>query len=267
MTHSRANRVACLAALVAGCLLVACAEEDAGPQFATDPRPTRAPTEAAASPPPALLPTAEASRLRLRSPICLPFAARHRSSTLSRATMSGQSRVTGKRHNASRRRVVLRSSPLIRHLMGKRLPSSWRLVQADGKHHKSSSSTPRDRLWTASTHQSGPRRRQLRAMQALSKRSTGHRKGTGSSPNSQPAKSSTSSIDAPEAPVTLDFAEAAGTVIEPAWSPTGQKYCVHFRERRRRDTFPANTRHHDRRNHDPGHPACRATRRRLCLVA
>jgi dipeptidyl aminopeptidase/acylaminoacyl peptidase len=41
-------------------LLVACAEEDTGPQFATDPRPTRAPTEAAASPSPALLPTAAA---------------------------------------------------------------------------------------------------------------------------------------------------------------------------------------------------------------
>src|SRR5918998_1535981 len=49
---------ACLTAVVAGFLLVACAEEDAGPQFATDPRPTRLPTEAVASPSPALLPTA-----------------------------------------------------------------------------------------------------------------------------------------------------------------------------------------------------------------
>ena len=60
MSRSRANRPAWLAALVAGCLLVACAEEGSGPQFATDPRPTRSPTEAAASPPPALLPTAAA---------------------------------------------------------------------------------------------------------------------------------------------------------------------------------------------------------------
>ncbi len=59
MSRSRANWPAYLAALVAGFLLVACAEEDAGPQFATDPRPTRSPTEAAASPSPALLPTAE----------------------------------------------------------------------------------------------------------------------------------------------------------------------------------------------------------------
>src|SRR5215211_883026 len=59
MSRSRGTRSAYLAALLAGCLLVACAEEDAGPQFATDPRPTRAPTEAAASPGPALLPTAE----------------------------------------------------------------------------------------------------------------------------------------------------------------------------------------------------------------
>ena len=59
MSRSRGNSSACLAALVAGFLLVACAEEDAGPQFATDPRPTRAPTEAVASASPALLPTAE----------------------------------------------------------------------------------------------------------------------------------------------------------------------------------------------------------------
>jgi hypothetical protein len=59
MSRSRGNRSACVAALVASCLLVACAEEDTGPQFATDPRPTRAPTEAVASASPALLPTAE----------------------------------------------------------------------------------------------------------------------------------------------------------------------------------------------------------------
>src|SRR5215213_114024 len=59
MSRSRGNHSACLAALVAGCLLVACAEEDAGPQFATDPRPTRVPTVAAASASPALLATAE----------------------------------------------------------------------------------------------------------------------------------------------------------------------------------------------------------------
>src|SRR5215213_2704292 len=59
MSRSRGNRSACLAAFVASCLLVACAEEDTGPQFATDPRPTRAPTEAVALASPALLPTAE----------------------------------------------------------------------------------------------------------------------------------------------------------------------------------------------------------------
>src|SRR5918993_1031803 len=60
MSHFRANWPAHLAALVAGCLLVACADESTGPQFATDPRPTRSPTEAVASPSPALLPTAAA---------------------------------------------------------------------------------------------------------------------------------------------------------------------------------------------------------------
>jgi dipeptidyl aminopeptidase/acylaminoacyl peptidase len=58
MSRSRGNHSVWLAVLAAGCLLVACAEEDAGPQFATDPRPTRAPTEAVASASPALLPTA-----------------------------------------------------------------------------------------------------------------------------------------------------------------------------------------------------------------
>src|SRR5215210_8073524 len=60
MSRSRASRSSCFAALVAGCLLVACAEEDTGPQFATDPRPTRAPTEAVSVASPALLPTSEA---------------------------------------------------------------------------------------------------------------------------------------------------------------------------------------------------------------
>jgi len=59
MSRSGANRSTWLAALIAGSLLVACSEEDPGPQFATDPRPTRAPTEFVASPSPALLPTAE----------------------------------------------------------------------------------------------------------------------------------------------------------------------------------------------------------------
>src|SRR5215212_9134898 len=57
MSRSRKNWPACLAALVAGLMLVACADEETGPQFATDPRPTQPPAEAAASPSPALLPT------------------------------------------------------------------------------------------------------------------------------------------------------------------------------------------------------------------
>ena len=60
MSRSRDNWAAYLAALAAGLMLVACADEDTGPQFATDPRPTKSPTEAAASPSPALLPTTEA---------------------------------------------------------------------------------------------------------------------------------------------------------------------------------------------------------------
>ncbi len=58
MSRSRDNWRAYLAALVACLMLAACADEETGPQFATDPRPTQSPTEAAASPSPALLPTA-----------------------------------------------------------------------------------------------------------------------------------------------------------------------------------------------------------------
>src|SRR5688500_1097579 len=48
-----------LTALLAGSLLAGCAEEGAGPQFASDPRPTRTRTEATGQATPALLPTAE----------------------------------------------------------------------------------------------------------------------------------------------------------------------------------------------------------------
>src|ERR671917_1147503 len=68
MNRSRARWPAYMAALGAGLMLVACAEEVAGPQFATDPRPTRAPTEVVASPPPALLPTAEAAATPVATP-------------------------------------------------------------------------------------------------------------------------------------------------------------------------------------------------------
>src|SRR4051794_23036452 len=60
MSRSRVSWPAYLVALVAGLMLVACADEETGPQFATDPRPTQSATQAglpAASPPPALLPT------------------------------------------------------------------------------------------------------------------------------------------------------------------------------------------------------------------
>ena len=60
MSRTYGSRLAYVATLLLGFSLVACAEEETGPQFATDPRPTQPPTEAAASPPPALLPTAEA---------------------------------------------------------------------------------------------------------------------------------------------------------------------------------------------------------------
>ena len=61
MRRFRGTGSARLCALLAGSLLVGCAEEEAGPQFASDPRPTRASTEAAGQATPALLPTAMAA--------------------------------------------------------------------------------------------------------------------------------------------------------------------------------------------------------------
>ena len=58
MRRFRGIRSARLTALLAGTLLVGCAEEGAGPQFASDPRPTRVPTVASGRATPALLPTA-----------------------------------------------------------------------------------------------------------------------------------------------------------------------------------------------------------------
>src|SRR5215207_8178101 len=57
MRRFRGIRTARLTALLAGCLLVGCAEERAGPQFASDPRPTRARTVDTGQATPALLPT------------------------------------------------------------------------------------------------------------------------------------------------------------------------------------------------------------------
>lgn len=52
------QRLGALVALAAGAILVGCAEEGAGPQFASDPRPTSAPTAAGQAATPAPLPTA-----------------------------------------------------------------------------------------------------------------------------------------------------------------------------------------------------------------
>ena len=57
MRRFRGIRSARLGALLAGSLLVGCADEGAGPQFASDPLPTRARTEATGQATPALLPT------------------------------------------------------------------------------------------------------------------------------------------------------------------------------------------------------------------
>ena len=96
MSRSRDNWPAYLAALVACFMLVACAEEDTGPQFATDPRPTRVSDRGSrvAIAVRSCRPRRR-SRLPLRSPIFSKCAARCRQSLSPRATMSGRFRATG----------------------------------------------------------------------------------------------------------------------------------------------------------------------------
>jgi Tol biopolymer transport system component len=222
MSHSRANRVACLAALIAGCLLVACAEEDAGPQFATDPRPTRAPTEAAASPPPALLPTAVAvatpasftDLLAVRGAASVVYVV----SGNNVWSISSDGDATQRFEAPSGSTIVaIDPSPdaqeiaiLLEASSSGRQTSQVVIVDAHG--------SVVDRVDAPVGSAATPVASDAGTEQTIDWSPQGDR---------VLAQLATGEvieilIDGPEAPVTLDFAEAAGTVIEPAWSPTGQ---------------------------------------------
>ena len=141
-------------------------------------------------------------------------------------------------------------------------------MQADGERHKSSlvdaAGSVVDRV---DAPVGPPRQRQSPGVAAASRLSTGRLKGTEFSHSSQPGKLSRLLTDGSDEPVPLDFGGAAGSVIEPAWSPTGQSIAFisesedgETRSLRMLDTSTGEI--YDRR-----HPACRASRRRLRLVA
>ena len=222
MSHFRANWPAHLAALVAGCLLVACADESTGPQFATDPRPTRSPTEAVASPSPALLPTAAAiatpasftDLLRVRGAVSAVYMASGRDvwsvSSDGEATHLFEapdgSTIQGLDASPDAQAVGI----LLETSSDGRVSSEVVLVDAAGSITK--------RVDVQGTASATPLARDADVRQTIDW-----------SPQADQILVQLETGDVVEipaaadgAPVSLDFGDAAGSVIAPAWSPTGQ---------------------------------------------
>jgi hypothetical protein len=222
MSRSRANRSSCLAALVAGCLLVACAEVDTGPQFATDPRPTRAPTEVVAAASPALLPTAAA----VATPASFTDLLAVRGAASVVHVVSG-SEVWSISSGGEANRLFA-------------APSNSQILAIDP--------SP-DGQAVAILLQEGPSERQLSQVVIVDAAGSVVDRveapvGAVATPVARPPGSEPTIdwspqgdkilaqfgtgdvieilIDESDEPVSLDFEGAAGSVIEPAWSPTGQ---------------------------------------------
>lgn len=222
MSRTRGNRLAYVAALLAGILLVACAEEETGPQFATDPRPTQSPTEAAASPPPALLPTAESiatptsftDLLGVRGAVSTVYIASGNdvwsissdgeATRLYTAPHGSTIRDIDPSPSAQEFAVLLESGP------GERQTSQVVIVSASGSvvTHVEVPSTP----------QATPGARDAAGRHTIDWSPQGDRVLA----QLQTGETVDITADAEGAPVSLDFGGAAGGVIAPAWSPTGQ---------------------------------------------
>ena len=222
MSRSRGNWPAYLAALVAGFLLVACAEEESGPQFATDPRPTRSPTESAASPPPALLPTAES----IATPASLTdfLGARGAVSAVYVASGSDVWSVSSagdavRLFEAPEGSVIRAIDPspdaqdvaiLIESGSGGQQSAQVLLVDAAG--------SVVERIDAPGASDATPVARDAIGRQTIDWSPQGDRilvqLGTGDVVEI-PA-------DTEGSPTPLDFGEAAGGVVAPAWSPTGE---------------------------------------------
>ena len=226
MNRTHGNGSACLVALVAGFLLVGCAEEDAGPQFATDPRPTRAPTEAVTSPSPALLPTAESAATPVATPASFTdlLAVRGAASVVHVVSRNvvwsivGDGEATQLFEAPDDSTIVATdSSPdgqevaiLLEEKSAERPTAQVVIVDSAGSivgqfgAPVGSSATPVPEAGGISQSidwsPQGDR--------VLAQLETGEVIET--------------LVDGGEPPIALDFAGAGGTVIEPAWSPTGQ---------------------------------------------
>jgi hypothetical protein len=230
MSRSLGNGSACLAALVAGFLLVACAEEDAGPQFATDPRPTRAPTEAVASPSAALLPTAESAATPVVTSVATPasftdlLAVRGAASAVHvvsgnavwSVSSGGEATQLFEASDGSTM-IALDSSPdgqevaiLLEDESAGRPTSQVVIVdsagsivgQFDAPVGSSATPVPEGRGIAGSIDWSPQGDRVLAQLET--------------------GEVIEILVDGSEAPTTLDLDGAGGRVIEPAWSPTGQ---------------------------------------------
>src|SRR5215212_9549751 len=222
MSRFYANRSRCLAALLAGCLLVACAEEDAGPRFATDPRPTRAPTEAAAAASPALLPTAAA----IATPASFTdlLAVRGAASVVHVASANDVWSISS--GGAADR---LFAAPVGSEVMA--IDSSPNgqavaiLLEARSNGRQTSQVTFVDAAGSVVDR--------IQVPVGLSATPVARPPGTLSTIDWSPqgdrvlAQLETGEVieiltDGSDEPIPLDFDGAAGSVIEPAWSPTGQ---------------------------------------------
>lgn len=222
MRCSGNNWPAYLAALVASLLLVACAEEDTGPQFATDPRPTRSPTEAAASPPPSLLPTAES----IATPTSLTDLLDTRGAASSVYMASGNEVWLISSNGEATRLFAAPGSSVIQAIdpspdarqvailldtasNGRKAPQVI-LVDDAG--------SVVDRVEPTSAAAATPVTRAAASRRSVDWSPQGDRLLV----QFESGDIAEIATDADSEPVPLDFSGAAGTVMAPAWSPTGK---------------------------------------------
>jgi dipeptidyl aminopeptidase/acylaminoacyl peptidase len=222
MNPSRARWPAYLAALGAGLLLVACAEEVAGPQFATDPKPPRTPAEVVASPPLALLPTAAS----IASPASINDLLGARGATsvvyevsgtdLWSVSSSGDADRLFEAPDGAEIRAIDPSPDaqevaiLLEIMSGERLQSEVVIVDIAG--------SVVDRVDLTGTTSATPVARDAAGRQTIDWSPQGDRVlvqfDTGDMVEISAGSDAT--------PMELDLGAAAGSVVAPAWSPTGE---------------------------------------------
>jgi dipeptidyl aminopeptidase/acylaminoacyl peptidase len=222
MSRSRSNWPAYLAALVASFLLVACAEEDTGPQFATDPRPTRLPTEDVASPSPALLPTAES----IATPTSFTDLLEARGAVSTVYMVSGNDVWSISSDGEATRLFSAADGSAIRaiHPSPDAQEVAILLDTASGEGRVSQVVLVDDagsvvaRIDAMGRASATPVTRAADGRQSIDWSPQGDRVLV----QLQPADIVEIAAEGDSAPVPLDFGGASGSVIEPAWSPTGQ---------------------------------------------